>query len=278
MDPGLLAVNLRHLCSVEGSVSKTCVQLGINRQQFNRYLAGSTQPSGGILRRICDHFGIDEAELMLSPTRFRQLFRTSRLRTPSAVGRELMRRLELLEAGTAQQLRDYAGAWWSYYPSFSQPGLVLKSLVWIQAQDGAGTFRSVERLGQTNAPGQRPVRRFRYEGLVFFLRERIFMLGHETTANGEMIEMVLFPAYSRGVQQLHGIIAGCSARATREPVAAHVVLTKAAVAHGATRAALRQCGLFTYDDLAVPQRVRDALKLQPDSTNLLRSSADLASV
>jgi transcriptional regulator with XRE-family HTH domain len=277
--PSLLAVNLRHLCHVEGSVSRTCKQLGINRQQFNRYLAGTTVPSGGVIRRICDHFGIDEAELQLSPSRFRQLFRTKHLRSPSAVAREVLRRLERLEAFTGSQLKDYEGVWWSYYPSFSQPGRVLKSLVWIQAAEGAATFRSVERLPASVpglvTPAGGAIRRFRYEGVVLFLRERIFLVGHETTANGEIVEMVLFPAYARGAQQLHGIIAGCSARATREPVAANVLLLRASPGPNDRRSALRQCGLFTYDDPAVPDVVRVALQMKPDASNLLRARADL---
>jgi transcriptional regulator with XRE-family HTH domain len=269
-DPGPLPANLRYLATLAGSVSRCCRQVGVNRQQFNRYLAGRSRPSGAVLQRINDHFGLDDDELLLPPSRFKRLFRSTRQPAASAISRELMIRFERLEKGTGTSLRAYAGAWWAYYPSFSQPGWVLKSLLLLEAKHGAGTFRSIERV-RTPTGDARRRQHFRYEGLAFFLRERIFLVGHEANTDGEIIEMVLFPSYTRGVQHLHGIIAGCSARPTREPVAAHVVLLRVPGAQIDVRRALRHCGLFAYDDPQVPDMVGSSLQLRPDASNLLRA-------
>ena len=39
--------------------------MGINRQQFTKYLNGAARPSARNMRRICDHFGVEEEELLI---------------------------------------------------------------------------------------------------------------------------------------------------------------------------------------------------------------------
>jgi hypothetical protein len=46
------AENLRLLCSHYASVAEVCRRIGINRQQFNKYLSGASTPSLHSLRRI----------------------------------------------------------------------------------------------------------------------------------------------------------------------------------------------------------------------------------
>ncbi|GAA6182103.1 hypothetical protein NBRC116594_35410 [Shimia sp. NS0008-38b] len=48
------------------SVSALCRDLGINRTQFNRYLAGESFPRPDILAQICTFFGVD-ARILLEP-------------------------------------------------------------------------------------------------------------------------------------------------------------------------------------------------------------------
>src|SRR5688572_20333441 len=68
--------NLRLLCSYTRSVSHVCRHLDINRQQFARYLNGETLPSLHNVRKICDFFGVEEAEIFLPPARFRPIVST----------------------------------------------------------------------------------------------------------------------------------------------------------------------------------------------------------
>ncbi|TCL09739.1 Xre family transcriptional regulator [Shimia isoporae] len=58
--------NLRTLAREYPSVSKLCRDLGINRTQFNRYLAGESFPRPDVLYRICEFFGTD-ARILLEP-------------------------------------------------------------------------------------------------------------------------------------------------------------------------------------------------------------------
>ena len=59
-----MARNLRILCEERGSIAKVCRKIGINRQQFNKYLAGQCMPNKSSLYKICSYFEIDETELV----------------------------------------------------------------------------------------------------------------------------------------------------------------------------------------------------------------------
>ncbi len=62
----MFGANLRQLAQRYPSVSELCRQLGINRTQFNRYLAGESFPRPDILDRICQFFDVD-ARILLKP-------------------------------------------------------------------------------------------------------------------------------------------------------------------------------------------------------------------
>ncbi len=58
--------NLRRLARKYPSVSALCRELGINRTQFNRYLAGESFPRADVLDRLCRFFDVD-ARIVLAP-------------------------------------------------------------------------------------------------------------------------------------------------------------------------------------------------------------------
>jgi len=62
-----LTENLGYACSLYPSITHVCRRIGINRQQFNKYLAGRARPSRSNMRRICNFFGLTEAELLTEP-------------------------------------------------------------------------------------------------------------------------------------------------------------------------------------------------------------------
>jgi hypothetical protein len=60
---GTLSVNLARLCEREDSIAAVCRATRINRQQFNRYLAGDSLPNQRNREKICRYFRIGEPEL-----------------------------------------------------------------------------------------------------------------------------------------------------------------------------------------------------------------------
>nr|WP_107976006.1 helix-turn-helix domain-containing protein [Allosediminivita pacifica] len=59
-----LGANLRQLSGKAESISALCRDLGINRTQYNRYLAGESFPRPDVLHRICQYFGVDARILL----------------------------------------------------------------------------------------------------------------------------------------------------------------------------------------------------------------------
>ncbi|UWP93535.1 helix-turn-helix transcriptional regulator [Aliiroseovarius crassostreae] len=59
--------NLRELVArAPSSVTQICREIGVNRTQFNRYLAGQASPRPDILHKICVYFQVD-ARILLEP-------------------------------------------------------------------------------------------------------------------------------------------------------------------------------------------------------------------
>ena len=59
-----VANNINRLVKERGNISAVCRRLGINRQQFNKYLTGQHLPSQVNLNAICDYFGVTFADLI----------------------------------------------------------------------------------------------------------------------------------------------------------------------------------------------------------------------
>ena len=70
----MFGANLRSLSKDYVSVSELSRQLGINRTQFNRYLAGESFPRPDVLARICGFFKVD-ARMLLEPVEKHHIFR-----------------------------------------------------------------------------------------------------------------------------------------------------------------------------------------------------------
>jgi transcriptional regulator with XRE-family HTH domain len=63
----IFAQNLRDECTRFESIAAVCRDSGINRQQFNKYLSGSTIPNARTLRKLCNFLKIEDAKLFIGP-------------------------------------------------------------------------------------------------------------------------------------------------------------------------------------------------------------------
>jgi transcriptional regulator with XRE-family HTH domain len=63
----IFAQNLREECRRFESIAAVCRDSGINRQQFNKYLSGTTIPNARTLEKLCKFLGVKSEQLFLSP-------------------------------------------------------------------------------------------------------------------------------------------------------------------------------------------------------------------
>lgn len=142
--------NLRALCSAESSISDLCRRIGINRTQFNRYLAGEAFPRPDILQRICAHFEVD-ARILLEP-----------LETIRADWR-LRAALRLRDIAMPPDARPFDhylmpdGIYRFWRKSFSNPGKYVTGLWQVHTVDSVKMLKSFDIYPQ---PVRRGTKRF----------------------------------------------------------------------------------------------------------------------
>lgn len=149
--------NLRSLSKSAPSISALCRELGINRTQFNRYLAGESFPRPDVLYRICDYFDVD-ARIILEPvtrigTERMDLFSHPEIR-------------DFLAPGIAQldETMFPSGFYQFARRAFFDDGLFVRGLVLVYRRDGITFlrgFEAKEAMRQQGLPTDPQTREFR---------------------------------------------------------------------------------------------------------------------
>lgn len=259
-----LSENLRLLCTEEKSVSEVCRSIGLNRQQFGKYLAGTSQPSRHNLLRICKHFGVQTSDLFLPHSEFasRMEFRSSSTTQPpgSATHRALRRAFP----GDRRGLTRYLGFYFSHFHSFSWDGYILRSLICVYEQDGMICTKTIER---NRDPVERTLYRSKYDGYLSLHGNRIFAVEFESLAQDAVVETVLYPTGRSQLTLLRGVTFGISSK-QRNPYVSRVVWKYL----GPTvdyRAVLSATGLLAINGGSVEPNILRILGNDPFPNNLL---------
>ncbi|QLF71472.1 helix-turn-helix transcriptional regulator (plasmid) [Peteryoungia desertarenae] len=262
--------NLRLCCSYYPSISDLCRRMDINRQQFMKYLSGQSSPSRHNLRRICDFFGLDEFEILMPHEQFRKIVQLRPKGADDAMS--LPERLKTrLQQSQRQKgvLAKNLGYYYEYYPSFSTPGYILRSLIHIFHWQDFTAYRRFERVkphGTRQSPDV-----YKYTGLVLLLGDRLHLIDEEVLTGSELTHTILYPSYRNRVTLLSGLTIGVSGADSREPSAAPVLME-----YIGRKVNLRQtldgCGLYAPDSLDVAATVRAFLTTGGQLINPLRAA------
>jgi transcriptional regulator with XRE-family HTH domain len=267
-----LADNLKLLCSYYDSVSEVCRRLDINRQQFNKYLAGRSVPSRHNMRRICGFFGVEESELLLPHRRFAEIVDVRpRGRRDWNDQPPHLQHVEILRHLSGNKLDAYRGYYYRYFYSYGFPGRIVKSLFGLYRKDDVHYSKNIGILSDSQGDRAYSVR-FKYLGLPLLLNDRIFLLEYESVLRDMVSETILYPAYRNRLDILLGVQCTLAGRRTREPAAGKVVFEFLGRQINA-RKALRKCGLFGTEDDAVPDTIKQQLDnhIGPDDYVLMVS-------
>ncbi len=263
-----IARNLKLLCSYAPSIAEVCRSLGINRQQFTKYLSGASRPSARNIRRICDYFGVEEEELLLPHGRFAELVSLR----PRA--RHLLRALgpaathiDRMIAGSADSLKPYCGYYFYYYYPPSRPGMIRRSLLRITEYKGVYYTRLSERI----QPEESPLGRshfIRYIGVALMLSGRIFITDHNSNALRSLSQTILFPASAEVPEYLTGMTLGVQGRSARSPFAAQVFLEYLGKSVNIRRS-MKQTGIFPAQSSNLPRNVARMLAVGGEGQHML---------
>lgn len=269
-----IANNLRYLCGLRRSTSEVCRSIGINRQQFNKYLSGTTTPSAFNLGRISAYFGLDAGVLRQPSAEFRRVLSQHQggppepAAAPSSIHWEFCKTALGLAALNPEALRPHVGLYFRYNYAFDGSGRIVRGLFRVSETDGLFVTRLVERV-QHRSNGSKRLTTLKYDGVLAALSGCLFSVEFERLMKS-CIGHAAFPCLMRPGQRFLTGIQSSFSTSTGRPAASRVVLER--VGRGTSvREMLRQCGTFQRGDGVIDP---DVLQLVG---NRVRRDADLFS-
>lgn len=245
------SANLRSLCAEHGNISQICRDIGVNRQQFNRYLNGASLPSAHNMRRIARHFDLTEADLFAETASFERMLKRA---LPQAGNTPTDAFLGPFR-GQQKNLRRYVGFYHSYFCTPSWEGKIFCSLIRIQERDGLFTIRSREIA---TSPDKSTHQISRYSGLVTMRGNRIFVTEHELAREGSVANTILYSAHRQQLKYLRGMTMGVAWRPYPHPYAAKTIW-KRLHERVSAREAIASCGIYPAQSNRIDPTVRKHL-------------------
>lgn len=243
--------NLRFACSTRPSISELCRSIGINRQQFNRYINAGAHPSAHNRLRIASIFGLDPADFDLPPPAFRHKFENGVEPEPER-GRGP---LSTAFPGDLQALRPYLGFYQTWHVSLSWPGRIVCSCSHMREKNGQILSGSLERI-EDRSSGIR--QRSRYVGLAAFRRQRIFITELSRGEEPTFGQTILAPFALHQRHYLRGVTMGLSWRNDNLPYAARTIWLYRGKETD-KRALLAGCGIVEPTSATLPSVVASFL-------------------
>jgi transcriptional regulator with XRE-family HTH domain len=253
-DADHFAANLRFACATRRSISQICREIGINRQQFNRYISGEARPSAHNVARIAGFFGLQAQDFSLSAKLFEaRMVRPDRDRSEAGL---------LLEGfpGDLAGLRRHVGYYQTYHLSPSWPGRVVCSCARIHEESGSIRVKSIERIRDA----ANEIQQFsKYVGLVTFWRNRIFIAERSVGRQPMLSQTILMPFEVHQRVYLRGTTMGVSWRKENLPYASRMIW-RTLGQEPDLRQMLSRCGVLAMGSRQMPATVRTFLET-PDA-------------
>jgi len=260
-----LAANLKLLCSYSESISQSCRKMGMNRQQFSKYLNGSSMPSMQSLRKICDFFGVESEEITLPSELFNSLISSRERRQKpknilddSPQGKRHTRLLEEMMMLTSEDINQYLGDYYYYYMTPSYIGHVSKGFARLSLKNGIGYSHFYERT----EPGQAMLNGYeigKFVGVVFVLGERIQIIDYGVHCQRAISQTVLYGATKGSFSMLSGITLGVQGRSSRIPFSSRIVFERISDSIP-LRQKLKAIGLFDINEEDISPVVKARLE------------------
>jgi transcriptional regulator with XRE-family HTH domain len=240
------ADNLRALCAQHGSIAAVCAAIGMNRQQFNKYLAGSTLPNAPALDKICGFFGVQPESLFRAPGEH------SRPALPGDVATTLLGMRE-------STLRP--GCYFFYTPWPREPQKCVRAALFVHRRDGLTLF---SRFSKFRQPGvrQRYFLSGRHDGIVLESDQAKYLLATNHRGLGEMslvsigAESALSPDFLSGL----ALVLDPSGR----PMAVRATLEYRGSA-ALLRKTISEACVLPLADPGIPHEVRLSVSSQPQA-------------
>lgn len=246
-----LQQNLRFLCAEKPSVAQVCREIGLNQQQFSKYLTGRAKPSAHNLRRIAQYFEVDESLLHQSNE---ELVRAYRRKAASLAER---RKDPLANSfpGDLAKLRPFLGAYQVFFQSPVAAGGVVVNAVFLDERNGTVYSRLIEALNDETLQSRRWTR---CDGKVSYQGGSIFVVDNERHRESAFSMYILTPPHRQKKQYLFGTMCFLASLPRRTPHASKVVWKKFET-YKSVRELFGTCGIHPIESLKLDPVIREFL-------------------
>ncbi len=246
--------NLSFLCTYEASVSEACRVMGINRQQFSKYLNGTSTPSNKNMHKICDYFEIRLSDLYLPEGEFQQTEAIIHRQMQSKSSRPMPGPLAMAFQNQGRSLSKYLGLYLCYFHSFSWKGRILCAVTHLFEKDGIVQTKTIER---SRDPDDNAFFLSKYRGQATLLGNRIFVVEFQELAKDAIVETILYPMSRSRLTYMQGVTFGVSSQ-RRHPYMSKSVW-KYLGPNADTKEALKMVGVHDISSRLVDPQVRNYL-------------------
>jgi transcriptional regulator with XRE-family HTH domain len=255
--------NLRFLCAHFSSVAEVCRSLGINRQQFNKYLSGHSEPSLRNLKRITDFFGVDEYEITLPHKEFVRLVRpkSGQVRETQLLD-QLLTQIDMTNGESQQALAAYSGTYAAYFCSPVWSNHIVRSLTTMRFEDQNCLTKSLQRLYLPGGSRSMKVVQ-KFNGVVRNIFDRLYVIEYEANSKDLASFTILYPSHRRQLQFLTGIMVTIASGGSRQPFSTRVVYQYLGKDVDLRRE-IQRCHLYPLDSPDVPEEVRSRISDRSD--------------
>lgn len=205
--------------------------------------------------KICDHFGVEEHEILMGVADFRQLMalRQPREHEIDPFG-DYIAKLYRINPNSLQAMLPFTGYYHCYYRPIEFPGKIQCSLMRLHRERGYIYAKNIENYASIK---HRARKTLKYTGIAFHTGERIFVHEREVNAGQMIWTTVLYPAQRDQASVLTGLSLGISSAAARDIACYHVVWQPLGEDID-LRSTLKSSGLFDVDDPAISDEIREA--------------------
>ncbi len=246
--------NLRYCCDHYKSISLVCRKLGFNRQQFNKYINGQSQPSRHNHKRLSDFFGLDYHELHMSHEDFVSTFERKSQSLPTEIDARVARKITDLLVSDTSQTNTYVGYYFRYSYSKTDPTRLKRDLCRFYTKNGI-LYTSIRCKLLLDPAGEPSSKAWTYRGAVALLSGRLFWMEFDRELDSEITLSILIPNTTRIITYLEGLVLGTGLDRARRIVAGRLVLEYLGRKIDAKKA-LKSIGVFEKDDPTIPETIK----------------------
>ncbi len=250
---------MRFACDTRPSITTICRDIGINRQQFNRYLAAQTRPSPYNTGKIARYFNLKPQDFLLPEKHFQDA-----LGAPAeTIGPDFLLREGF--PGNLPELRQYAGYYEIYHKSLSWPRKIVRTCARLKENIGQITVKTIERIYDRDLE----IRQLsKYAGLAAYWRNRLFIVERGMSEHSFLCQTTLMPFAEHQRVYLHGVTTGVSWRQENMPYSTRTIW-RAVGTNPDKRLLLEGCGLYNEKSPKLPLPVRRYLNIDGENHTLV---------